>query len=283
MTQVGTCPVAIADRERAAVCVRHALSMSRRWRLATIHARLEADRLGGSMTSIPSFDLLPERAKDCRDYASFRAVMMDHIAVSGVASACGLYLMDGDGKPRDIAMQGLPDPFLLRYEELGRGEDPVLRAVNQYQAPMHNLVVYTPAQWRAQPLYQHVNAPFGLENFMTIPVVEDERIVLTLQLGRGPRWAPFDQLDLLRCASLALRLSLLITRLRARWEGPHLTERELEVACFVAKGLTNGEIGRCLAISPNTVKAALKRVFAKLDVDSRAEMVARLHDGGWLQ
>jgi DNA-binding CsgD family transcriptional regulator len=82
-------------------------------------------------------------------------------------------------------------------------------------------------------------------------------------------------------AGIATRLSLLYTRLCARWDGPCLTAREIEVARLVAKGLTNEAVGRCLSVSTNTIKAALKRIFAKLDVDSRAEMASRLHGAGW--
>jgi formylglycine-generating enzyme required for sulfatase activity len=51
---------------------------------------------------------------------------------------------------------------------------------------------------------------------------------------------------------------------------------------LVAKGLTNQEAGRCLGVSANTIKGALKRVLAKLDVDSRAEMASRLQRAGWV-
>jgi DNA-binding CsgD family transcriptional regulator len=56
-----------------------------------------------------------------------------------------------------------------------------------------------------------------------------------------------------------------------------LTARELEIAELVAQGLTNGEIAGQLWISQNTVKQSLKRMFKKLGVSARAEMVAKLH------
>jgi DNA-binding CsgD family transcriptional regulator len=57
-----------------------------------------------------------------------------------------------------------------------------------------------------------------------------------------------------------------------------LTARELEIAELVAQGLTNGEIAVKLWITQNTVKQALKRMFRKLEVSARAEMVAKLQD-----
>jgi DNA-binding CsgD family transcriptional regulator len=55
-----------------------------------------------------------------------------------------------------------------------------------------------------------------------------------------------------------------------------LTKRELQIAELVARGLTNAEIGAELWIAPNSVKQALKRMFRKLNVSTRTEMVVQL-------
>jgi ATP/maltotriose-dependent transcriptional regulator MalT len=47
---------------------------------------------------------------------------------------------------------------------------------------------------------------------------------------------------------------------------------------LVAQGLTNAAIGAQLWISQNAVKQALKRMFRKLDVSARTELVAVLRD-----
>jgi DNA-binding CsgD family transcriptional regulator len=52
--------------------------------------------------------------------------------------------------------------------------------------------------------------------------------------------------------------------------------RELEIARLVAQGATNHAIARSLDISPWTVSTHLRRIFAKLGVGTRAEMVAQL-------
>jgi DNA-binding CsgD family transcriptional regulator len=54
-----------------------------------------------------------------------------------------------------------------------------------------------------------------------------------------------------------------------------LTARELEVATLVASGRPNKQIASALGISEWTVSTHLRRIFAKLGVDSRAAMVAR--------
>ncbi|MGH3921666.1 MAG: helix-turn-helix transcriptional regulator [Pseudonocardiaceae bacterium] len=55
-----------------------------------------------------------------------------------------------------------------------------------------------------------------------------------------------------------------------------LSPRESEIAQMVAEGHTNKAIASVLEISCWTVSSHLRRVFAKLDVRSRAAMVARL-------
>jgi len=55
-----------------------------------------------------------------------------------------------------------------------------------------------------------------------------------------------------------------------------LSPREREVARLVAEGYTNGEIAEVLGISSWTVATHLRRVFGKLNVHSRAHMVAEL-------
>lgn len=53
-----------------------------------------------------------------------------------------------------------------------------------------------------------------------------------------------------------------------------LSERELKVLRLVAEGVGNKEIGSCLAMSEDTVKGHLKRIFAKLGANDRAQAVA---------
>lgn len=55
-----------------------------------------------------------------------------------------------------------------------------------------------------------------------------------------------------------------------------ITEREQQVADLVAQGLTNEEIAGVLLISVNTVKRHLKQAYRRLNVSTRAELVARL-------
>lgn len=57
---------------------------------------------------------------------------------------------------------------------------------------------------------------------------------------------------------------------------PHLTHREQQIARLVRNGLSNKEIARDLALAQPTVKTHLLRMFRKLGVSSRTEMIGAL-------
>lgn len=54
---------------------------------------------------------------------------------------------------------------------------------------------------------------------------------------------------------------------------PRLTERELEVLTFIAKGFSYQEGAAMLGVSANTVRTHIKRIYQKLTVNSRSEAV----------
>jgi LuxR family maltose regulon positive regulatory protein len=61
-----------------------------------------------------------------------------------------------------------------------------------------------------------------------------------------------------------------------------LTERELEVLCLIAEGLSNREIGERLFLALSTVKGHNQIIFGKLQVQRRTEAVARARELGLL-
>lgn len=55
-----------------------------------------------------------------------------------------------------------------------------------------------------------------------------------------------------------------------------LTQREHEVALAIAKGASNKEVARQLAITERTVKAHVSGLFAKLDVQDRLQLALKI-------
>jgi DNA-binding CsgD family transcriptional regulator len=61
-----------------------------------------------------------------------------------------------------------------------------------------------------------------------------------------------------------------------------LTPQEVQVAGFVAQGLSNKEVASRLFLSPRTIDAHLRNVFAKLQVTSRTQLARHLLAGDGL-
>jgi DNA-binding CsgD family transcriptional regulator len=59
-----------------------------------------------------------------------------------------------------------------------------------------------------------------------------------------------------------------------------MTDSELAVARLVAEGLTNREVAEQLFVSPHTVSSHLRRVFAKLEINSRVALTRLAGDEG---
>ena len=73
-------------------------------------------------------------------------------------------------------------------------------------------------------------------------------------------------------ATAELRASGETARRREPGAADQLTPQELQVAQLVAEGLSNKEVAAQLFLSPRTIDAHLRSVFAKLDVTSRTQL-----------
>lgn len=72
-----------------------------------------------------------------------------------------------------------------------------------------------------------------------------------------------------------LRASGETLRRRKSWEAEELTPQELQISLHVARGMTNREVGAALFLSHKTIEFHLGRVYRKLGMHSRAELISR--------
>jgi DNA-binding CsgD family transcriptional regulator len=143
-------------------------------------------------------------------------------------------------------------------------------------APVHEGVVLSPGVWQTIcPRADHGHVMIG-------PIVHNGQIVGGIAFTRHRNNSAFNNQNLADLSALCLHLSTRLATLRSQSVAlpmlncDRLTPREAQIAELVAQGLTNAEIGTALWITENTVKQALKRMYRKLEVSSRAEMVAQV-------
>jgi DNA-binding CsgD family transcriptional regulator len=207
---------------------------------------------------------------------------LDYMDAVGELFACqhwGIYLHDSLEKCATVDIKGLPDSFIDYYETVGMAIDPVMDYVIEHHVPAHEQVIFTETAWKQSQLYQSgCGRMYNHEHIMTGPIVGQGKLVGTVHFARTNGTSAFNSQDLMCLSALCAHISAKLAFLRAK-QGLNqvacLTQRELQIASLVAKGLTNAEIATELWISQNTVKQTLKRIFRKLNVSTRAEMVAQ--------
>ena len=116
-----------------------------------------------------------------------------------------------------------------------------------------------------------VGASDELDLLGLVPTEELVRVVIARATALTPDGGPLLDitLDGVRCA---------LTRAQPS-RADLLSPREHEIARMVAKGYTNKMIASVLDISLWTVSTHLRRIFAKLGVQTRAAMVALVIQG----
>jgi DNA-binding CsgD family transcriptional regulator len=165
------------------------------------------------------------------------------------------------------------DPKLRKLLEVALSieHNPVARYLTERHAPVHEGLVASPKVWRMicpRPDHWHV---------MAGPIVVRGHLVGAVGCTRDQSMSAFDGQNLADMSGICLHLSIWAATVRSpsiTSRAAALTARELQIAELVALGRTNAEIGTALWITENSVKQALKRMFRKLEVSSRAEMVA---------
>jgi DNA-binding CsgD family transcriptional regulator len=210
---------------------------------------------------------------------------MDGVSESFAVQRWGIYLLGDKNYPESIDVQGVSDDFVDRYQRIGRSIDPVLNYVIKYHAPAHEELVLPPGGWKRSDLYQRCCSEYDHEHIMTGGIVGNGQLIGTVNFARvGDNIPAFDWNDLANLGAVCSHFSTRLAELRQQSDpvrdqiGQSLTPREIQIAILVANGLTNAKIGTELWITQNSVKQALKRMFRKLEVSARTEMVAKLRD-----
>ncbi|NJL40607.1 MAG: LuxR family transcriptional regulator [Leptolyngbyaceae cyanobacterium RM2_2_4] len=231
------------------------------------------------MTS--SLKLLFEAIDQTRSEEEMRSQIAPKIGKHFAATRQGIFFFD------QLPLAGRNFQKLLKAG-LSVKYNPVVRYLVERHAPVHEALVATPKSWSMIcPRADHWHVIAG-------PIVNRTQLVGAVGCTREKSKPAFDTKDLADMSAICLHLSVWVTAVRSQDISQNLvpaesykpgsqskapkdclTPRELQIVGLVALGRTNAEIGNELWITENSVKQALKRMFRKLEVSSRAEMVAQ--------
>ena len=223
---------------------------------------------------------------------SLHMALMDGLGKIIPAQRWGLYLYHPDGSLATVEVQGMSnvETFVDLYQTVGRDVDPVLQYVSQNHAPAHEALLLPPGGWHRSDLYQNCCGYYGHEHIMEGPIFGSGSDSTHSLIGglyfaktgsvKSENIPPFTTQDLLKLSAICHHFSARLAELErgpdANYWASLLTDRDLEITRLIAQGLNNRQIGQQLYISPNTVKQTLKRIFRKVGVSARAELVAKV-------
>lgn len=222
-----------------------------------------------------------------RDEWELRLAFMDNVGEYFGVQRWGISLFKDQSGLATVDVYGVSDSFVENYQKIGREVDPLLHYIVERHAPVHEELVLPAGGWK-QCEYRRCCSQYDQAHIMTGPIVGDGRLVGTVNFARVSGTPAFDANDVADlsavCTHFSAKLATLRTQPKTRDSiyrvstANRLTPREIQIVELVAQGMTNAQIAAQLWITENSVKQALKRIFRKLDVSTRAQMVAQLQN-----
>jgi DNA-binding CsgD family transcriptional regulator len=130
--------------------------------------------------------------------------------------------------------------------------------------PIHEAAIFSSREWQ-----QH-NSRHDHGHVMAGPVVGNGIVIGLVALTREKGTTEFTTEDALTLGAICAHISAW----KIRTTGISLTKREQEILAHVKSGHSNSQIAVFLKISENGVKQALKRLYRKCDVSTRAQLAS---------
>jgi DNA-binding CsgD family transcriptional regulator len=219
---------------------------------------------------------------EAADAVNLRRCVLDALAMFGVEAAFFVAPLSGDTRiGRVFANAGLPFVWERHYRAHLHLIDPLPDLALERVAP-----IYWPDDLQDVPLDERqrrflaLAAKYGLGKGIAIPCFGPQ--------GRsglfGAAWphesAPC-QVEVHRMKALAQSAFERFCKLVPVQQGiVPLSNRELEVLHWIAKGKSNPVIAELLAISPSSVDVYVRRIFAKLEVTDRTTASVKAYSMG---
>lgn len=189
----------------------------------------------------------------------------------------------------DALITRIDNEFVPRIDRAGEGWRFALEHFGKVYAPLE--VAHT--RWLAQRLHREVLAPEGVDGYLVAFCLDGDGLILgffvvaarvssdeLLRRHRGHLEALADRAGRTLETALSLARACGLVLPAATKALAPLTQREREVARLVADGLSDLNVAARLDVSEATVGVHLRRVFAKLGIHSRQELVQHVGRSG---
>ncbi len=176
----------------------------------------------------------------------------------------------GTGKEALRALQRLPLPPDIILLDIHLPDTHGVSLAHKLRAlvPKANIVILTVSD-NSRDLFAAVQA--GVRGYILKNASAEEVVDAIRRVQRGEAVLP-----------PALTSRLLDELARPGYTPSELTDREVEILRYIARGLSNKEIASVLGLSENTVKTHVRKILAKLNARSRAEAAAYAVQAGLL-
>jgi DNA-binding CsgD family transcriptional regulator len=213
-------------------------------------------------------------------------------SLTGSASL-GIYSR-ATGTPKLVFSREASEGFLSEYDtRTSRGDVLIDRICDQRRA-IDGYTTFGPAAWRSSGR-EELMRRWGYAHCMVGPLCVEQRVVGAIYVTSTRQTKPYSEplLErmsfLCRAASIALAnmfdAGLAVEDADGAWKEPSAAEtsrmvqlppRSRQVAGLVARGLSNKEIARDLALSVHTIKEYVGNLCKRFEAQNRTELVRRL-------
>lgn len=151
----------------------------------------------------------------CRTVEELTATLYAGVPRIIARAIVGFDLLDPETHDvRQTSASGVSSYFLARYDRFARRVDPVLNAAIDNRTVAHNLSMMTSDQWLSSPIYQDVFVLHRMTNVVYAPIVVDDHVVATLNLGRDDSAGHFTPQEIEQIGGIATLLGAVLGVLR---------------------------------------------------------------------
>jgi DNA-binding CsgD family transcriptional regulator len=220
----------------------------------------------------------------CRGFEELKRAFLGIVPQFVSADSFGMYLFNDQQETQAVFSHHAKQQFLTEYEA-ERKEDPLFQDLLQSKEFTHSLKVFEQERWFEQPLHDFLSR-WGLNYTIEAPLIIGGKIVGTLNMARSSK-SYFSKDDISSARFLCSEINYVYQDLAKKQEIAEeiaslrtsslsleqISGRAGQVLELAVRGDSNRSIADKLAISENTVRHHIKRIYSQLGVHNRAQLV----------